>query len=297
MKLVSVGLLAAAAVLVLMGPWLAAKLFEGRAPARTVATFELLALVGMLALPEVLVGCFTVVSPVAIARWAGLALAVAYPAWLGCVALRTARATARLATASRLTTRTSEVDDSVRVLATATPVAYALGDTVVISSGLLGLLDTAERDAVLAHEFAHVRLGHRRLLLFARVAAGTVGRVVPAVRRAHASLARELEAIADQAAGQAGTALARALAKAVLAGNGIAVAPALISGGEGDLAYRLDRLTGDAPNPDRRLVALWAVALLAVALLVILAVTVRPAGVATVLAAVAIGWLCRRAVR
>lgn len=297
MRLLSGGLLAVAAVLVLMGPWVAAKLFEGRAPARTVATFQLLALVGMLALPEVLLACFAVVSTVAVARWSGIALAVAYPGWVGWVALRTTRVTARFAMTSVSTTRPSEVDDSVRVLATTKPVAYTVGGSVVISSGLLDLLDRAERNAVLAHEFAHVRLGHHRLLLFARVAAGTLGRIVPAVRRAHASLARELEAIADQAAGESGTALARALAKAVLAGNGIAVAPALISGSERDLAYRLDRLTGDAPTPDRRVVAKWAIALLVVALLVILAVTVRPAGVATIPAAIAIGWLCRRAVR
>jgi predicted Zn-dependent protease len=264
----------------------------------------------------VLLACFALVRPpdfgafagaVGIARWSARALAVGYPAWVGGTVLRTARATARLATTSALVTRPlsrpAEVDGAVRVLATAKPVAYAVGGTVVISNGLLGLLDPPERDAVLAHEFAHLRLGHHRLLLLARVAAGTLGRIVPAVRSSHASLARELEVIADQAAtGVVGgrRMLARALAKAVLADDGVTRVPsgaALISGGEQDLAYRLDRLTGAEPAQDRQMLAFWAIVLLAVALLVLLAVTVRPAELAIVLAATAIGWLCRRAVR
>jgi hypothetical protein len=120
---------------------------------------------------------------------------------------------------------------------------------------------------------------------------------VLAAHEAAASLARELEVIADEAAATAvgdRRVVARALAKAALATAGSA--PALAFGGHGDLAYRLDRLTGEWPCEDRRGLAVAGIGLLVAELGAIVAFALQPAGpVAGVvvggLAAVSIGWL------
>jgi Zn-dependent protease with chaperone function len=156
---------------------------------------------------------------------------------------------------------------------------------VVVSQGLLGLLDDDERDAMLAHELAHLHLRHHRLLGFTQVVSATVGPVVPAVHQAAASLARELEVIADQAAASVvgdRQVVARVPAKAALAtaASTPGPTPTLAFGGDGDLAYRLDRLTGDRQREDRHGVATGAYGLLASGLLAILG-TVQPAGLVT----------------
>jgi Zn-dependent protease with chaperone function len=319
-RLAVAAMLAGPITLVLMSPWVAARLFDGRAPARTVATFHLLALAGMAALPLVVLPCFAVVRPgdlaalasprlIQVAQAASHGLAIAYLLRLAWVAASTARARSRLAEALRAAERLRVAGAPARsagyVVAATPPVAYALGGRsggVVVSRGLLALLDDDERDAVLAHEFAHLRLRHHRLLLFAQVVRTTLGAAVPAAREAAASLARELEVIADEAAATAvgdRRVVARALAKAALATAGSA--PALAFGGDGDLAYRLDRLTGDRPCQDRRGLAVAGIGLLVAELGVIVAVALRPAGpVAGVvvggLAVVGIGWLAGRGV-
>jgi hypothetical protein len=161
------------------------------------------------------------------------------------------------------------------VLPVPQPVAYALGGRaggVVVSRGLLAVVDD-ERDAVLAHELAHLRLGRHRLLLFALVIRTTFGTAVPAVCQAAGSLARELEVIADEAAVRAAgdrRMVARALAKAALATIGSV--PVLAFGGDGELSYRLDRLTGDRPCEDRRGLAVAATWLLVAELGAVVAV-------------------------
>jgi beta-lactamase regulating signal transducer with metallopeptidase domain len=159
-----------------------------------------------------------------------------------------------------------------------------------VSRGLLGLLDDHERDAVLAHELAHLLLGHHRLLLLARIISAALGTVVPPVGDTYASLARELEVLADQAAASAvgdRRVVARALAKAALAAAAAAAPAATVAfGGACDLAYRLDRLTADGPREDRRGIAAAGIGLLAAGLLAIVAFTLQPAGLA---AAVTVG--------
>jgi beta-lactamase regulating signal transducer with metallopeptidase domain len=175
---------------------------------------------------------------------------------------------------------------------------------VVASRGLLGLLDDDERDAMLAHELAHLQLRHHRLLGFAQVVTATLGPVAPAVHQAAASLARELEVIADQAAASVvgdRQVVARALAKAALATAAFPTGPTPTPafGGHGDLVYRLDRVTGDRPREDRHRMATGAYGLLATGLLAILGGTVQPAGLVTGVTVLAptllgIGWLyCR----
>jgi Zn-dependent protease with chaperone function len=127
------------------------------------------------------------------------------------------------------------------------PLAYAAGlrhPRAVVTTGLLGLLDPAERRAVLEHEGAHVRLGHPRLLLLGAAVARAYS-YFPPVRRAWNGLRQELEAAADdEAARLVGTApLLSALARV-----GLARAPATGSGpvaSFGDpehLRYRIRRL-------------------------------------------------------
>ena len=85
--------------------------------------------------------------------------------------------------------------------------------------GLLGLLSPGEQRAVLAHEAAHVRLGHPQILL----AGGVIGRCyrwLPPACLAWDRLRRDLEAAADddEAAAAAGAApLLSALAKVAFA--------------------------------------------------------------------------------
>lgn len=291
MTMVPVALVAGPMALVLLSPWVAACAFDGRAPARVVATFHLLTLVGLAALPLVVLACTAVAG---IARWPSCLLAVTYLARVTWISARMAHSTSRLAAGVLAAGQSVPGSDGMAtyVMAAAQPFAYAVGcrraHAVVVSRGLLDLLDPRERAAVLAHELAHLRLRHHRALFVARVVATTFGRLAPAARRARASLARELEVLADQeAAHRTGDprVLASALAKTVLAGlTGssrpiTANAPSFAS--ERDLAYRLDRLTDHPPRNDRRPVAAAAVALLGAALLTILAMTAHRSGLVT----------------
>jgi Zn-dependent protease with chaperone function len=319
MSTVAVAQFGAPIALLLLSPWLAARLFDRRAPARTVATFHLLALLGMAALPLLLLACLALIQPGELAALAShrairttqsllLALGTIYPLRIAWVALRVDRATARLHAQTTLATiRPLPVPGGAvgHVLAAERPVAYALGGRagrVVVSQGLLALLDDRERDAVIAHEQAHVRLRHHRLLCFAQVVATALGKATPAARRAHASLARELEAIADEAAARTvgdRRIVARALAKTALAGP--ADGPVTGFGGEHDLAYRIQRLTADRPGEERHAIATIAVGLLAVSLVMTVGLALPSPGLAVTVPAytVSLGgvaWLSCRAV-
>jgi Zn-dependent protease with chaperone function len=70
------------------------------------------------------------------------------------------------------------------ILDTAEPIAYAApGDPgcVVVSRGLLGDLDPGEREVVLAHERAHLRLNHHRYLLAGELSLAAVPLLGPLV--------------------------------------------------------------------------------------------------------------------
>jgi Zn-dependent protease with chaperone function len=116
---------------------------------------------------------------------------------------------------------------------------------VVVTSGLLSLLSPAEQDAVLAHEAAHIRLGHPRVLLAGAVI-GRSYRWLPPARLAWDRLRRDIEAAADdEAAVVAGTRpLLSALAKVALATAPPAAAPPARPGfaDPEDLRYRIRRL-------------------------------------------------------
>lgn len=150
----------------------------------------------------------------------------------------------------------------------AAPHAHAVGvaiagrGVVVVSSGLLRLLDAEERAAVLAHERAHLRHQHTLLAIVARVAAA----LNPLVAPARGDLAYAMERSADEAAVPAHgrDALASAIAKTALA-EGPATAIALPGFGlhRHGVAARVAALLNE---PAERARAAWAlVALAAVA--------------------------------
>ena len=85
---------------------------------------------------------------------------------------------------------------------------------IVLSTGLRALLTPAQVQAVVAHEYAHVRAGHGLLVRLAEVNARLTPGVLPAGRHLERATLRLVELIADDAAArQAGAAnLANALA-------------------------------------------------------------------------------------
>ena len=130
---------------------------------------------------------------------------------------------------------------------------------VVVTTGLLDLLAPAEQRAALAHEAAHVRLGHPRILLAGAVI-GRSYRWLPPARLAWDRLRRDLEAAADdEAAAVAGTGpLLSALAKVALAAAPPATTGPARAGfaDPEDLRYRIRRLQAPPARSARSALAL-----------------------------------------
>ncbi len=109
----------------------------------------------------------------------------------------------------------------VRVLDHPSPVAYSLPgwhSRVVLSAGMLDLLEPDELAAVLEHERAHVRTRHDLMILPFQAWVEALG-AVPGVRMARQSVAELAEMLADDVAARRtrGDVLAAALAKVTLA--------------------------------------------------------------------------------
>ncbi|RDG39128.1 M48 family metalloprotease [Streptomyces corynorhini] len=109
--------------------------------------------------------------------------------------------------------------DELAVLRDALPDAYALPGRpgrIVVTTGMLRALEPAEREALFAHERAHLRGRHHLLLVLAELAA----RCHPALRALRDPLAYALERAADEAAATAvgdRRLAARAIGRAALA--------------------------------------------------------------------------------
>ncbi len=149
---------------------------------------------------------------------------------------------------------------SVEIASHDDPFAFTLpgrGGHVVLSSGLVGLLDAREQAVVLAHEGAHARHRHDRYLLIAQLAESSI----PMLRPLSLRLQFSLERWADEAAvAQCGDRrfVARTLGKVAL--HGVTPVGALGFAGLGVPARVAALLTPAVPAPRSTLVVgLWSV--------------------------------------
>lgn len=157
------------------------------------------------------------------------------------------------------------VDDP-RPIAHALPATHTHPGVVVMSTGMLGVLDEGEQAAVLAHEHAHLSHAHRLYV----VVAGLAAAVNPLLSLCRDDLGFALERWADEdaAAGTSRVVTARALAKAALAKlsslrPGMAPAPAMELVRLG-VPQRVEALLEDPKASRRRAVLAWLVAGVAV---------------------------------
>lgn len=116
----------------------------------------------------------------------------------------------------------------------------------LVSTGLLAGLGEQERQAVVEHEAAHLRLGHPRALLLGGIVAGAWG-AVPPVRLAWSRLRAELEAAADD---EAAAVVGVAAVRSALARVGLASLSATAAGfGDPEhLRWRIRRLEARQPK-------------------------------------------------
>ena len=119
----------------------------------------------------------------------------------------------------RRTVRRHEGPGGLDVITTASPVAFASPGrpgTVVISEGLLALLDGDEQRAVIAHERTHLEHSHARYLHAAGLAAAAVPLLEPLTRQLRFATERDADEGAAAVVGDRRT-VARAIARAALA--------------------------------------------------------------------------------
>ncbi|MGW2177599.1 M56 family metallopeptidase [Streptomyces sp. NPDC001732] len=229
-----------------------------------------LALCGMLALALLVVpGAtrFSVVSvPGELVRpLSDIAPAVAVPLAAAALALLTGCATAVARAARRhwadlhRGTRTDEAaGGELVVLRDSRPDAYALPGRpgapgrIVVTTGMLRALDPAERDALLAHERAHLKGRHHLFVVAAEAAA----LCHPALRALRAPMRYALERCADEEAASAvgdRRIAARAIGRAALAAHateGAARPRAALAAAAGPVPRRVAALLGrSAPRP------------------------------------------------
>jgi hypothetical protein len=135
-----------------------------------------------------------------------------------------ARTTVRYARWNRELTRELDGHGSVSgvvILRGKEPVAFSApgrGGRIAISSGMLDALGPAERDSLLAHERAHLRLGHHRFLIAVTLAAALNPLLRPLCSAARFALERWADEAAAQQIGDRKV-VATAVAKAALAGR------------------------------------------------------------------------------
>jgi Zn-dependent protease with chaperone function len=179
----------------------------------------------------------------------------------------------------------SESELGVVVLDHVQPAAYCLpgrAQTVVLTSATIDLLSPPQLAAVLAHEQAHIRAGHHRLLAGAALA-GRTSPEIPLLRELPRHVRRLVEMEADDLAAAAHD--PEALATAIVAVATARTQPApftfatALAAADGDTASRIKRLllpAGSLSHPRRRLFRLAIAALALTPLLV----AVTPAAVA-----------------
>lgn len=157
-------------------------------------------------------------------------------------------------------------DGGVRVLDGDTPVAYCLPGIqrarVVVSSGVIERLDDGEVDAVLAHEWAHLRFRHDLVVEFFDVLHRAFPRWVSSAG-ALAEVRLLVEMCADQAAARSAgrRPLATALVQMASARTPMA-ALGVGSGRPSDLVARIEVLSEPAPRPQGPALVVLALAVI-----------------------------------
>jgi peptidase M48-like protein len=138
------------------------------------------------------------------------------------------------------------------------PFAFTLpgrGGHVVLSSGLIELLDDDEQSVVLAHEGAHARHRHDRYLLIAQLAAASIPMLRPLASRLQFSLERWADEAAVEECGDRRF-VARTLGKVAL--HSVTPVGALSFAGLGVPARVAALLSPPAPTPRvSLLIGLW----------------------------------------
>lgn len=137
----------------------------------------------------------------------------------------------------------------VAVLPDVTPYAYALPgrrDRIVVTTGMLAGLTSAERRALFAHERVHLTARHHRFLLAVQLAA----RANPFLRPLRTAVLYNAERWADEdAAAHVGNrrTVARAIGKAALVSRGAPIATLAGFAAAGPVPRRVAALLGPAP--------------------------------------------------
>ncbi len=139
------------------------------------------------------------------------------------------------------------------------PFAFTLpgrGGHVVLSSGLVELLDDDERNVVLAHELAHATHRHDRYLLVAQLAVATIPMLRPLTSRLQFSLERWADEAAVEECGDRQF-VARTLGKVAL--RSVTPVGAMSFAGLGVPARVSALLSAPAPTPRAPLlIGLWS---------------------------------------
>ncbi len=136
------------------------------------------------------------------------------------------------------------------------PTAYALAGRpgqVVVSRGMLEVLDGPERAALVAHEQAHLRLHHHRYMGLSTVAAAAVPFLRPLVRRVKVATERWADEEAARVVGDRGV-VARAIAHAALATT---APPGALALGDTGTVQRVEALLSDAPPREWKIECAW----------------------------------------
>ncbi len=203
-------------------PWFASRWLEGHVTPKGLASMHLLTLIGLALLPIGWLSCLaggigTALYPnsaLSISCWISKggfnvwrasteALTLFFLARLVWAGFQVARATSQVSM-NRIsflgpTGSSTQRLKKLIVIPTDTVVAFASGirrPKIIVSSGLLKLLEPPEQDAVIEHELAHLRLGHPRILFIGATIVLAYS-WLPPVHNAFSGLRRELEADAD----------------------------------------------------------------------------------------------------
>jgi Zn-dependent protease with chaperone function len=195
---------------------------------------------------------------------AGLLAAAIAAILLAAATARAFRATWDWALASRACRQLGTGSGSLVVTRDDRPVAFAVaGRTgrIVISTGMLSVLSTEERHAVIAHEEAHLRHHHAAYVLLAELAAAANPLLRPLASRVRLAVELRADEIAARQVGDRRV-VARALARASLAAAAMRTAPSsAMALAQTEVGARVRALT-EPPRPRPAWAAAAAVVLM-----------------------------------